>query len=440
MVEYKQRITVADTGAATALGGYANSGVHIGDFTTVVKVFKDAPRALSTLIRAQDFSSLIAERTRAFTGREHVFAAIRASLADEDFPSGYILLRGEPGIGKTAILSQLVKRMVLVHHFNVAPLGIRSPQAFLANTCAQLIVRYGLDYASLPPEATQDGGFLSRLLAEVAEKPENRPVVVAVDALDEAEAVGLPPGANRLFLPQALPQGAYFVLSTREEADSRLLVDSRRDIHMRDNDPQNLKDVEEFILEYIESNRECMDRRIAEWRLTEDDFVAGLVDKSEGNFMYLVHVLRDIAKGGLTATTVNDITELPQGLQGYYSHHWNDMRSSDQESFRMYQQPVVCLLATAREPVSFRQLLAWTKHFWMRQQWDVAALDPTIVQNVLTAWQEFLNGEAVDGERFYRVYHASFQEFLANEIGLITYHDTIAETALAKIPGFIRTE
>src|SRR5207253_1763555 len=94
--------------------------------------------------------------------------------------------------GKGAVIGDYA---TVVQVFNVAPLGIRSPQAFLANVCAQLIVRYGLDHSSLPPEATQDGGFLSRLLAEAAAETANRPIVVAVDALDEAEDVGLPPGA-----------------------------------------------------------------------------------------------------------------------------------------------------------------------------------------------------------------------------------------------------
>ena len=172
-----------------------------------------------------------------------MFATVDRALGDDDFPSGYIVLHGEPGIGKTAILGQLVKQRAFVHHFNVAPLGIRSPQAFLSNVSAQLIVRYGLDYTSLPAEATQDGGFLSRLLAEAAEDPANHPVVVVVDALDEAEDIGLPPGANRLFLPPTLPRGVYFVVSTREEADYRLFTDPREDIYLRDDDPRNLEDV-----------------------------------------------------------------------------------------------------------------------------------------------------------------------------------------------------
>jgi AAA ATPase domain len=412
-------------------------GAVVGDYATVFQVFTQAPTALSSLIRSRDFQALVDERTRNFVGRDFVFAAMDEAFADEDFRSGYLVVQGEPGIGKTALTGQLVKERGYVHHFNVAPLGIRSPQAFLSNVCAQLIIRYELGYPGLPAEATQDGGFLSRLLAEAAAEPEHLPLVVVVDALDEAEDVGLPPGANRLFLPPSLPAGVYVVVSTRPEYDYRLFVDSRRDIYLRDDDPQNLEDVRSYTREYLRSNREPMEAQLGRWGVSEDEFVDLITAKSEGNFMYLVHVLRDIRSGALTADTVGDIQKLPQGLKDYYRRHWNDMRSADREHFRRYQQPVVCLLATVREPVSRPQLLEWTTQFWSGEGWDPAALDRFAVQDVLNAWHEFLNEDTVDGETRYRVYHASFQDFLADEVGLTAYHETIGDTALAKIPGFL---
>ena len=40
---------------------------------------------------------------------------------------------------------------------------------FLQNVCAQLILRYDLPYPMLPPQAAEDGGFLSQLLSEAAD-------------------------------------------------------------------------------------------------------------------------------------------------------------------------------------------------------------------------------------------------------------------------------
>ena len=91
---------------------------------------------------------------------------------------------------------------------------------------------------------------------------------------------------------------------------------------------------------------------------------------------------------------------------------------------------------TAREPVTLEQLLAWTCQYWARQGWDPSAVDAMAVKDVLGDWREFLNEEVVSGKRRYRVYHASFQDFLADEVGLVAYHATIGDSALAKIPGF----
>ncbi len=86
-------------------------------------------------------------------------------------------------------MAQLVKQAGYVHHFNIASQNIRSHRDFLHNICAQLIVRYGLDYLMLPQDVADNGAFLSTLLSEAAEKTENRPVVVLVDAFDEVEDI-----------------------------------------------------------------------------------------------------------------------------------------------------------------------------------------------------------------------------------------------------------
>src|SRR5262249_35070767 len=114
-----------------------SKGVVVGDYASVFQIFTQAPAPLSSLIRAREFRALVDERTRSFVGRDFVFAAIDQSLRDDDFASGYIVIQGEPGIGKTTLLGQLVKTRGYVHHFNVSGLGIQSAQAFLSNVCAQ---------------------------------------------------------------------------------------------------------------------------------------------------------------------------------------------------------------------------------------------------------------------------------------------------------------
>jgi hypothetical protein len=394
-------------------------------YAEVLHISPSTPSALKSHIQEATFTALIEERTRHFVGREFVFAGVDRILSQ--MPSGYILIRGEPGIGKTSLLAQLVKERGWVHHFNIAPQNVRSTRAFLSNVCAQLILRYGLKYSALPPDSTQDSGFLSRLLAEAATSTKNVPIVVLVDALDEAEDTELASSVNRLYLPAALPNGAFFVLTSREQVDFRLNVDRREDIYLRDDDPQNLGDVTKYIQSYLTRYSSEMAGRLAGWKVTTEEFVELMTEKSQGNFMYLVHVLHDVRAGILSQDTLDDIHDLPKGLRSYYERHWRLMRGHNQDRFEKIYEPVLRILATVREPVSIAAIQEWTR------------LDTPRIVEVVRDWRPFLNEErTANRQSLFRVYHASFQEFLAQEgPGLRPYHELIAQTILRKIPGML---
>jgi len=139
--------------------------------------------------------------------------------------------------------------------------------------------------------------------------------------------------------------------------------------------------------------------------------------------MYLVYVLRDIARGRLTKDSVGAINALPRGLKSYYQRHWREMKAADPDRFTAYQRPVLCFLAISREPVTVAQLAQWTH------------LERGEITGVIHEWREFLNP---DDDR-YRIYHRSFAEFLEGEENLRYYHEQIVQSALAKIPGFLDT-
>jgi hypothetical protein len=412
-------------------GAEVRGAVHAGD--VVFSILTEAPASFAQHFRVEQFRTLIDERTRSFVGRDFIFEAIDDYLSggDDDFQSGYVVIRGEPGIGKTALAGQMVRLRGYLHHFNVATQNIRSVRDFLGNVCSQLIVRYKLSHAALPPSATQDSGFLSQLLAEAAEKANGEPIVIVVDALDEAEDTDLAPGANRLYLPPVLSRGVFFIVTTREKDEYRLLVDRRKDIYIQDTGQQNLADVRVYIERFIDAHRARMSDRLASWHVDEATFADTLTEKSQGNFMYLVHVLRDIRDGSLTLATIDSLDDMPKGLQAYYQRHWRTMRRQDPARFQDYYEPVVCILASAREAVPIAQLVEWTKRLWPH-------LDGTRIREVIQIWREFLNTDrSAQGPALYRVYHASFQDFLKEEVGLARYHEEIAMTALRKIPGFL---
>jgi AAA ATPase-like protein len=404
-------------------------GAVVGDYATVFQLFSQSAPALSSLIRAPQFRALVDERTRGFVGRDFVFDRVDELVGGDEFDSGYVVIRGEPGIGKTAIAAMLVTRRAYVHHFNIAPENIRTARQFLENVCAQLIVRYELVHTALPPSAVEDAGFLSQLLVESADRARERdqlPVVIVVDALDEVEDGALPSSTNRLFLPRVLPKGVFFVLTTREESDYRLDVDNAADIWIHEDDPKNREDLGRYIDGFVDGNVGVMMKRITEWQVTREAFAREMATLAEGNFMYLVHVLPDIARGRLHAANVGTMSALPRGLKSYYQRHWREMKEANAERFTRVQRPVLCFLAISREPVTTTRLTQWTR------------LEPADVMSVIREWWEFLNEDPGDGSGSrYRLYHRSFADFLDEQENLRYYHDQIASSALAKIPGFL---
>lgn len=389
-------------------------GVAVSDGNQIYRCFFD-DRYSPLAEKLISFTDLIEEKTTGFVGRRFALDAVDRFVATHR--SGYFVIEGEPGIGKTALVAQIAKTRSYVHHFVVATLGINGPEQFLENICAQLIARYGLARPSyLPAEASRDGVFLNGLLSEVSRGlAEGDTAVVLIDALDEVSATR-DVRQNVLYLPPSLPKGVFFVVTTRprEHEDLALLVDRREFFQFEASSAMNRSDVLELVTRFTE--RPAMSRRLAELGLTAADLANRLLDKAEGNFMYLHHVLPEIESGRFGG---DHLDELPQGLQAYYESHWRRMRGTGGEWLE-YRQPVIVHLAAAREPVSARQLARWT------------GLPTTLVRDALRDWREFVQVENVGSDKRYRIYHLSFQDFLrakdeVQEIDLRRTHSRIAD-------------
>jgi hypothetical protein len=262
-----------------ALGQLAGALASIGrtDLSTLVSTGA-AGLAPATV----DFSSLIRERTEDFVGRRMLVQQVSDALDDPEFGSGYIVIQGEPGIGKTSLLATLVRRWSLVHHFNSVLTGVTSTERFLRNVCAQLIVAYDLPYDRLPDDAAADSATLLRLLGEAAR---DRRVILAVDAVDEAGANRA--GTNRLLLPPTLPHGVFVLLTLRHPEGVPLYVDASRSVIIDERNPENLRDAREYVDVFLSRYRKVMADRLTALGMEEARFAALVTERSEGNFMYL---------------------------------------------------------------------------------------------------------------------------------------------------------
>ncbi|MEW6493571.1 MAG: serine/threonine-protein kinase [Cyanobacteriota bacterium] len=369
------------------------------------------------------FQSLIADKTEGFVGRDYVFEAIESFLQNQ--ACGYFIIEADPGVGKSAILAEYVKRMGCVAHFNVRSQGINRAEEFLKCVCTQLIERYKLTY-SLNPEHTRDGNFLARLLNEISSIGANlvnegatttlnpktqssHKLVIAVDALDEVDLSSQTVGANVLYLPASLPHGVYFIV-TKRTTPLPLVVNNQYVFDLMQYAAECLQDAQTYIERRVNQS-EVLQAWVENRELTVEEFVTALAQKSDRNFMYLRYVLPAIENGVYQDLNIDN---LPEGLEQYYYQHWESMGMTAKPLPRT-KIKIVYVLAEARKPVS-RQLIS-----------EFSGEDALTVQEVLDEWQQFLREHRMDGQTGYSIYHASFQEFL--------HHQDIVQAAGVTIQG-----
>jgi hypothetical protein len=392
--------------------GHVQVGYHFACWNALLKEYvppEDAKRLLEkawiewaqigTGTRAGAFeqhlrksADFIKDRTRDFVGRKFVFKAVRTFVRSHD--CGYFFIKGDPGIGKSSVAASLVRKNGYIHHFNNRARGTGTTDVFLRNVCSQLILTYGLDYASLPAEAARNGNFLAGLLekASQASKPSTR-VVIVVDALDEVGHAP-PDGANLLYLPPILPKNV-FVIATSRRQELPLRIECPHDtIEIKPRSSDNREDIRAYLKRKA---RGCkIGAYVRAQKLDRDSFVEIMGEKSQGNFMYLHYVLPEIEKGAYKDLAFE---RLPVGLQNYYEDHWRrmGMMAGPPPDTKL---KVLYILSEVRNPLSRRVLAKYS------------GVDEVPVQRVLDEWREFLHPIPGGTIMRYSLYHDTFRDFL----------------------------
>lgn len=341
------------------------------------------------------FARYVELKTRGFVGRAHLFAELEHFLVNND--CGYLSLVGEPGIGKSALLSEFVRRRSCSSYFFIRTDGITKAADLYDSLEDQITERFELDIASDPD--LLPGARLNNLFEEAAKARGSEKVIVTIDALDECEDIdGALQLSNSLFLPRALPAGVYVILTRRpllpEIFNVRLETELGVANHVVDlmtYETQNQEDIETFLrVHYEQSPR-------GPWltfhKLDVATAVAELAKRSDSNFMYLRHILPHLDEHPADFAPV----ALPQGLKGYYEGHWQRMLKGHDATDNLFA--AIYIIAAAQKPVS-GLLLA-----------EMIDSNPVEALRFIARWREFLE-ETGSAEPGYRLYHASFSDFL----------------------------
>lgn len=326
---------------------------------------------------------IVQEYARRFVGREDVEQALDRFLAKE--PRGYFLVRGEPGQGKTAFASHVVKSRGLVHHFVSRTGGRSDARLILRALVAQLIPRAEVDLA-VPDTLPDLNKCLEDVLARLTARQKGH--IVVIDAVDELPDESY--DALSFLFSQGLPDGAYFVVTTRPGERLDRLVKTLRHLGVPHEEchlgPLSLPEMEAIL-------------HARQIQLSATD-VERIAEASQGNPLYLTAVIDELGKN-----PAFDLRELPAAIEGFFQRSIGDIR----ERANNLRLSVLGLLTVARKPLSLRDLSQITGV--KQRQVDDQAIRPI---------QQFLF-QVGGGFSFY---HARFRDYVTREL---LYEDELPE-------------
>ncbi|MFN6481216.1 ATP-binding protein [Nostoc sp. DedQUE07] len=347
-----------------------------------------------------EFQQIITAKNNNFAGREFVFSAINNFL--NQFDRGYFTIIGDPGIGKSAILAHYVSQNPGVVYYNVEITGKNRVEEFLTTICTQLIEiaqhqgSQNLN-ANFPDSTTEGSGFLSLLLQQISDRlhPEQS-LIITIDGCDRIDINNQPRGSNIFYLPRYLPEKVYFILTRRPFLANQLglLIETpSQSLDLSNYLEQNRSDIQEYLKTYLNKSSHS-ELSVSEEKNTGDvslNMTELGFDNHETNFMYVREILAAINE---------DI--YPPNLQLYYQNHWKKMNLATSKQQTMALQVLNILVQD--QSISIEAIA---------ERLDA---DEYEIKIILDKWREFLHLESIAAEIHYSIYHASFRDWLGQQI------------------------
>jgi hypothetical protein len=330
-------------------------------------------------LRPWDFAAFLHEKRRDFCGREWLFRQLDDWRTHRSERA--LLITGDPGVGKSAVVAQMVHQdpRVLAYHCCQAgePETLR-PDRFVRSLAAQIASRLPAyadalastaveEALSLDPVSAFAGGILTPL--EGIPRPDDDIRYVLIDALDEAlthrESLNIVTVlASRL---NRLPAWLRLVATTRKEEGvlRRSELSGLRAWEISAEDERNLDDIERFLAHRLgqpalagrllrslpsplagEGQGEGVVPEAARAERT-GVVIRRLREKSEGNFLWVQQALLGIE---CDQYRFDQLDALPPGLNGLYLDFF-ERRFPDEAS---YEAPcrILQVVVAAAEPLT----------------------------------------------------------------------------------------
>jgi tetratricopeptide (TPR) repeat protein len=313
--------------------------------------FEGGSARLMSILKPFSNDIEISRHVMGFYGREWIFNAYDSWLTG-NFSSRVFWVKGSAGVGKTAIAAMLAhtKPSVAGIHFckyNDSDRGDpRKALCSLAYYLSTQLPEYQQKLADVIEIETLDSKDVSALFYYLLveplhhiDPPKSRMVLI-IDALDEA----IRNGRNDLVTVIArefekLPPWLGLFITSRPDQEISRKFSRLNPYEIESTDSRNHRDIRRYLYQWADKQRLEGKRE----KITEI-----LITKSEGVFLYLHEILRDISTGRVS---IDNLDNLPQGLTGIYSD-FAERHFPDLQQYKLKQRPLLELLATCYEPLA----------------------------------------------------------------------------------------
>ncbi|MBK8337066.1 MAG: DUF4062 domain-containing protein [Sterolibacteriaceae bacterium] len=282
-----------------------------------------------------DFGAYMAHKGKDFVGRDWLFRDIDDWLA-KPAPRA-LLIRADFGVGKSAILSELIKRnpggaIVGWHFCQHDTQDTLAPATFVRNLASQLAAALPayrtlveaepalhdkLDRAGDDPASAFEAAIVGPL-GRIA--PPGGARLLIVDALDEALELDAPTAQRhgnliRLLANKAgrLPDWVRLLVTSRNNPE---VIRPLRTFGLKEIDAENVanqSDLRDYAL--LRCVREPLAGRLRDADRSVDEIADILGDKSLGKFLYTIRALDDLENGSIDT---DDLAALPPGMDSFY--------------------------------------------------------------------------------------------------------------------------
>jgi tetratricopeptide (TPR) repeat protein len=391
-----------------------NLSVLQGEVNSTLQTVAPSPGWWFEDLRPLNFSAFLTDKGRYFVGREWVFEEIEKRW---DQGEQAILLTGDPGAGKSAIIAELIRRNpgggILAYHCCQSDVEqslrpgrfVRSLAAQIASqmkTYAECLLDPSVKEAlresncETDPANALESGVINPLLSL---SPPGQKKHIIIDGLDESlRARGSKSIVHVLSSRlHRFPPWLHIITTARREPEILLRMSRVGTSEIASDDRRNIADIDQYL-----------DSRIAEPRLSQalklsDKSVVEvkqrLLQKGEGNFLYVQQALEAIER---KLYSFDSLEELPPGLSGMYLNFF-EQNFPSVESFEPLQRLLETMVA-AQEPLQIEQLALAAG----------LSLDEVLYQNLNKLSVYLPSRKDQSGQDRYAFYHPSLADWLVS--------------------------